>query len=174
MTTCHSLTITMATVLHSQSESMSLYLSLMTSSMELFQGKVATVAFSQKLEDSRSFWLHRMKNISNQLGMRNLEMIYGNKKKLRPKMMFTSMSKFCFYIFQKFTLRQKYPATTGNWHSRKMGYACIRPIYWWDLYCLVCKGFWWTRISIKNTTYCVSCYNFHGASCYIVIVIHWV
>ena len=35
MTTCHSLTITMATVLHSQSKSrMSLYLSLMTSSMK--------------------------------------------------------------------------------------------------------------------------------------------
>ena len=26
--------------------------------------------------------------------------------------------------FPKFTLRQKYPTTTGNWHSRKMKYAC--------------------------------------------------
>ena len=47
------------------------------------------IAFSQKLEDSRSSRLYRMKNISNQLCMQNLEIIlYRNKKKLRPKNLF--------------------------------------------------------------------------------------
>ena len=48
--TCHSLTTTMATVLHSQSKSrMSLYLSVMTSSMKWAPGSTATVHIFQSV-----------------------------------------------------------------------------------------------------------------------------
>ena len=36
--------------------------------------------------------------------------------------------KCIFFFSRKFTLRQKYPTTTGNWQSRKMKYTCS--IYW--------------------------------------------
>ena len=52
----------------------------------LVHRQVVTFAFAQKLEDkNRSSRLCRMKSISNQLCMRNLEMINDNKKKLWQK-----------------------------------------------------------------------------------------
>ena len=66
--------------------------------MKLVQGQVATVAFSQKLEDRVFGYIVWKTFQTNSAYIRNLEMIYGNKKKLRPKIIFTSMSKFCFYI----------------------------------------------------------------------------
>ena len=57
--------------------------------------------------------------------MRNLEMIDGNKKKLWPEtQMLTSPRMFVFtLIFRKSTLRQKYQATTANWHNWKTMYT---------------------------------------------------
>ena len=86
--------------------------------------QVVTVAFSQKLEDSRSSRLYWMKNISNQLCMRNLEIICDNKKKLWPKNGFFTPPGSFFYIFEICTLRQEYPPTSGNWQSREMKYTC--------------------------------------------------
>ena len=45
--------------------------------------------------------------------MRNLEIIYGNKKRLWPKKKFLTL-RGNFLHFRKLTLRQKYPTTTGN------------------------------------------------------------
>ena len=122
------------TVLHSQSKSrISQYLSVndklsvMTSFMKcppglVVHGQVVTVAFSQKLEDiMRSCELRCLNSISNQLCMRNLEMIDGNKKKLWPKNRFLPL-RVNFLHFQKFTLSQKY---TGryNWKlTQLLGY----------------------------------------------------
>ena len=63
----------------------------------MLHGQVVTVAFSQKLEDSMSSRLYRMKYISNQSCTRNLEIIYnyGNKKKLWPNF-------FDFYLSEQF------------------------------------------------------------------------
>ena len=69
--------------------------------------------FSQKLEDNMTCELNRIKSTSNQLCIRKLEMIDGNKKKLWPKQILplrVNVLHFC-----NFTLRQKYlAATTGN------------------------------------------------------------
>ena len=51
--------------------------------------QVVTVTFSQKLEESRSSELCRMKSTSNMLCIRNLEMIIdGKKKTISPKTYF--------------------------------------------------------------------------------------
>ena len=50
---------------------------------------------------------------SNQLCTRNLEIIYGNKKKLWSKDRFLHLRVILLH-FRKFTLRQKYPTKSGN------------------------------------------------------------
>ena len=86
--------------------------------------KVVIVAFSQKPEDSRSK-LCRIKSISNQLCMQNLDMIDGNKKKLWQ---------FFFSLRVNFLIFENSPCaktgTTGNGHNWEM--KCTCSIYWWD------------------------------------------
>ena len=53
--------------------------------VKLLHGQVVTVAFSHKLEESRSCELCRITSISNLLFMRNLEMIDGSEETLWPK-----------------------------------------------------------------------------------------
>ena len=79
----------------------------------MLHGQVVTVAFSQKLEDSRSCELCRIKSIANQVCIRNLEMIDGNNKKL----FLPSPSKF--FTFSKIHLEPK--ISRYNWKLTQLG-----------------------------------------------------
>ena len=111
------------------------------------QQEFSVIWYNRELLLSSIFWEYRMKNISNQLCTRNLEIIiiYGNKKKLWTKKWFLPL-RVIFLHYRKFTLRQKISNyTSGNWQSRKMKFTCS--IYWWNYYCLVSMGVWLTGTS---------------------------
>ena len=85
--------------------------------------------------------------------MRNLQMIDGNKKKLLPKNRFLPL-RVNFVTFSKFTLRQKYPGTTGNGHNWEM--MCTCSIYIGGICTALCARVFDAQV------FHVDFYSFHG------------